>query len=282
MNAIKLVLVLLLLVLVGLVGCEKDEKIEFNDNELCQYLNSENIDKTVPIINDFLANQKKGLDDEQYLEALIKWLKKHPCVVDAVILQESTIYEVLITFEENGIRKDYVLDMTTTNPFRAQLFHRRYSPQDVFVKTKKDFTINNVFNFINSLDFEVELIYNGVYVSTMSSDNLDLILDSLNSKSYTNDGSVWWTTGYLHYKTKQITVFPRLYNIKNTDYQEDWLNSMRKYQLIESMDYDHSGYIIHFKVPEGKEKQWETQFKNYEFVEWAELNYYGHIELHRK
>ena len=274
---------IILLLLLGLVGCDKDESMEIGNEEFCLHLNSEDMDKTIPIINEFLTGLQKSLNDEEKLQVLTKWLKSHPCIIDAVILCESCIYtfpamsEIMISFIENGITKDLILDVAMTNPLQVSYFHEHYTPMDVFVKTNKDFTIDKVFDFINSLDFDVKLIYNGVYVSTLPSDNLQYILGSLNSKPYTNDGNAWWTTGYLHYLTNQITIFPTLYDMKNKNYQDDWLKSMNDYQLVETMNYDHSGHIIHFRVPEGTEKQWETELKKYEFVDWAELNYIHHI-----
>ncbi len=284
MNISKLGLIgIVLFFFFGLVGCDNDENMEFGDEEFCLYVSSENIDKTIPIMNDFLKGLPNGLSEEQKLQALTKWLKSSPCIIDAVILCNSCIYtnpamsEIMISFKENGITKDLILDIVMESQLQVSYIHKHYASMDVFVKTKKDFTINEVFDFINSLDLDVESIEDGVYVSTMSSDNLQYILDCLNSKSYTNDGDAWWTTGYLHYQTNQITIFPQLYNMKNKDYQNDWLKSMDDYQLVETMNYDHSGHIIHFRVPEGTEKQWEAKFKKYKFVEWAELNYFGHI-----
>jgi hypothetical protein len=164
-----------------------------------------------------------------------------------------------------------------TSPLQVSNIHEHYTPKDITVKTKKEITIDKVFDFINSLDHDVKEIQYGVFRSTMSSDNLQYILDCLNAKPYTNDGNGWWTTGYLHYLTNQIHIFPQLYNMKNKDYQDDWFKSMNDYKLVENLIYDHSGYVIHFRVSEGTEKQWESEFKKYEFVEWAELNYWGHI-----
>ena len=252
-------------------------------SEFCLYANVEDFHKTTPIINEYLSILPKRMSDEQQLQALAEWLKTYPCIIDAVILCQSCIYtnpvmsEIMISFKENGITKELILDVVMTNPLRIAGVHEHYKPMQVFVKTKKDFTIDKVFDFINLLDFDVELIYHGVYVSTMPSENLQYILDCLNAKPYTNDGNAWWVTGYLHYLTNQITIFPNLYNMNNKEYQDDWLKSMNDYQLVEKMDYDHSGHIICFRVPEGTEKQWETQFKQYEFVEWTELNYVIHI-----
>ena len=144
-----------------------------------------------------------------------------------------------------------------------------YAPRDVFVATKSYFTIDNVFDLINSFDHDVVKIQYAHFVSTMSSDSLQYIIDCLNTKSYTNDKEFWWTTGFLHYLTNQIHITPCLFNMKNKSYQADWLNSMRDYKLEEYFP----GYVIHFQVREGTEKRWERKFKKYEFVEWVELNY---------
>ena len=106
----------------GFVGCdkEKDKKEEF-----CLYLNSENLDKTIPILNDYLAGLKSKLDEEEKLDALIKWLKSCPCVVDATILCVNCIYtmpaqsEINISFIENGKTVVVVLDILMSNPLKA-------------------------------------------------------------------------------------------------------------------------------------------------------------------
>lgn len=281
---------IMLLLLLGFSGCSNDDEFEMGKiemEEFCLYVNTEDIDQTIPSINDFLATLPSQLSDNQKLQKLSEWLMLYPCVTEVAIVCESCIRtnsmvsEMMISFKENEITKDLILDIAMTNPLRVENIHKYYALNDVFVQTNNNFTIEDVFEFINSLDpdIDVESIDNGVYISTMSSDNLQYILDSLNAKPYTNDGNTWWTTGYLHYLTKQITIFPRLYNMRNKDYQNDWLKSMNDYQLVERMTEDHEGYIIHFKVPEGTERQWETEFKSYEFVNWTELNYYMHISF---
>jgi hypothetical protein len=149
----------------------------------------------------------------------------------------------------------------------------KFVPTDVIVKTKGYYTIDNVFNFINSFDHEVEYIKYGFYTSSLQSDSLQYILDFLNAKSYTHDGNAWYVTGYLHYRTKIISIFPKLFNIKNKANQYDWLQSMKILKLTEQTDNVTSGNVIYFHVPEGQEKEWVIKFKDYSFVEWAELNY---------
>lgn len=155
----------------------------------------------------------------------------------------------------------------------------KFVPTDVIIKTKGNFTIDKVFEFINGFDHDVEYIYNGIYNSKLPSDSLEYVLNYLNSKSYTNS-SGWKVSGYLHYQTNRITIFPRLFEIKNKEYQQDWLESMDILKLIEKIDAETSGHIIYFHVPEGQEKEWVKKFKKYDFVEWAELNYIIEIELH--
>lgn len=154
----------------------------------------------------------------------------------------------------------------------------KFVPTDVIVKTKGYYTIDKVFNFINGLDHNVEYIYNGIYNSELPSDSLEYVLNYLNSKPYTNS-SVWKVGGYLHYQTNQITLFPRLFEIKNKDNQLDWLETMDFLKLTEKTNLEVSGYIIYFHVPEGQEKEWVTKFKKLDFIDWAELNYILEIEL---
>jgi hypothetical protein len=284
---------IVLLFLLGLIGCKKEEipeisgeNPETDNNEFCLYLNSENMDETMPVMNEYLEKLPQNLSDKQKLEQLTNWLKSAPCIIDATILCESCISgmntqkmsEILITFEENGIVKEFIYDILMTNPLQVAFCHREYVPMHVSVKTKRYFTINEIFDFINSLDLDIKQIFSGVYVSTMSSDNLQYILDRLNEKPYTNNGTDWpRVTGYLHYLTNQITIFPYLFNMKNKAYQDDWLQAMDEYKLVEKFDYDHSGYIIYFRVPEGTEKYWVTQFEKYEFVVWADLSWILHL-----
>ena len=264
-------IIILLVLAIGVSACEKCH--EFDDEvEFCSNLNLEDIDKTIPIINEFLATLPEDLNNEQKLQAFTKWLTSYPCIIDATIVCESchfTMSEIMIYFEENGTTRDLSLIIVMGKTLHvAEYWH--YTPMKISVKTKKGFTIDKIFDFINSLDHDVKEIRSGVLKSTMSSDSLQYILDQLNTKPYTNNGDVLKTGGYLHYSTNQIHIFPHLFNMKNVDYQVDWLSSMTEYKLVEDLDF---GYTIRFQVSEGTERQWETKFKEYEFVEWAELNY---------
>ncbi|PXX97741.1 hypothetical protein DF185_17375 [Marinifilum breve] len=131
-----------------------------------------------------------------------------------------------------------------------------FVPTDVLVKIKGSFTINKVFDFINSLDLDVENIHSQVYTSNLPSDSLQYVLNYLNKKPYTNDGNTWFVNGYLHYQTKVITIFPRFFDIKNKPYQLDWLDSMKILKLKEQTEGETAGCIIFFHVPEGKEMEW--------------------------
>jgi hypothetical protein len=125
--------VMLCMVLMGLffaVGCKKDDgkKDTKSQEELCLYLNSENIDKTLPIINEFLAdlpNSNSFSEDEQNLQALAEWLKSSPCVIDATVLCVSCILtdpaqsEVSFSFQEGEITKIVTLDISMSKPLKA-------------------------------------------------------------------------------------------------------------------------------------------------------------------
>lgn len=154
----------------------------------------------------------------------------------------------------------------------------RFVPTDVIVKTKSDFTVDKVFDFINTYDHDVELLYNGIYTSELPSDSLQYVLDYLNKKTYTHENEDWPVSGYLHYKSQVITIFPRLIDMKDRSNQTDWLQSMKILRLKEVIEKNGiGGNMIHFHVPASEEKTWVAKFRKLSFVEWAELNYYADI-----
>ena len=299
----------ILLIVVGLFSCEKQsssveseeigieepqtvepEEIditfvvdEVDDIVFCSCLDLENINKTIPIINKFLAGLPVSMSKEQVFQSLETWLKSFSCNIDAKILYRGSlvmvgeqIFGVSISVKDGETVRELELDFAVIDGVGtySQIAGYLYYKQDcIYVKTGQ-ITTAKLFDFINSLDFDVKFIYNGVYVSNMPSDNLQYILDCLNAKPYTNDGGAWWTSGYLHYLTNQITIFPKLYDMKNRDYQDDWLKSMNDFQLIERSD---SGHIIVLWIPEGTGTYWEAKFMEYGFVNWAEMSYSRNI-----
>jgi hypothetical protein len=109
-------------------SCDKKEEQVTNSEKLCLYLNSGNIDKTIPIINEFLAglpNSNSFSEDEQNLQDLAKWLKSNSCVIDATVLCVSCIEtlpeqsEVSFSFQEGEITKEVILDISMSKPLKA-------------------------------------------------------------------------------------------------------------------------------------------------------------------
>jgi hypothetical protein len=149
---------------------------------------------------------------------------------------------------------------------------------EVSVGIKSGTDIADLFNFISQFELEVDNVNSLSFTSNLPSDNLQSVLDNLNQKNYTNDGVNWFVTGYLHYQTSQIWIFPRLFDMNNMDYQQDWLTSMVELELNDVHNVDLNSGIIRFKVPEGQELLWKNQFENYDIVDWAELNYIADIE----
>lgn len=153
-------------------------------------------------------------------------------------------------------------------------------PTDLLVKTKKEVRIDQVFDLINTFNQPVEYIYNGFYTSALHPDSLQYVLNYLNQKSYTNDGKTWFVSGYRHYQTQVITIFPHLYRMNDRANQADWLASMKLLKLTEVTDRkDVGGSIVFFHVPEKEETEWQQRFKTLDFVEWAERNCYADIRL---
>lgn len=153
-----------------------------------------------------------------------------------------------------------------------------FIPGEVSVGIKSGTEINALFDFINLFDHQVDNVNSLTFTSELPSNNLQLILNSLNEKTYTNDGVNWFVTGYLHHQTNIITIFPRLFGMENVEFQNDWLNSMEEFKLNEKHNVELNSGIIRFYVPIGQEIAWRNQFKTYNIVDWSELNYVVDIE----
>ncbi|MBD8489130.1 hypothetical protein IFO69_10270 [Echinicola sp. CAU 1574] len=159
--------------------------------------------------------------------------------------------------------------------------NREFVPGEVAVGIKSGTDINQIFNFINQIDHQVYKIKSLTFTSNLPSEKFEYILDKLNEKTYTNDGANLFVTGYLHYQTNQITIFPKLFGMENIEFQNDWLDAMNEFELQEKHNEELNSGSILFYVPNGKEKEWKNKFLTYDIVDWAELNFVADIELHK-
>ena len=118
-------------------GC-KDEPTENKEKvDFCSCINTENIAKSIPIIDEFLSELSENMNDEQKLQELVTWLKSHPCIIDADIIchlcseSEPQISEILISFEENGETKDFEFTISMTNPLKIAGYNEKHYPLDI-------------------------------------------------------------------------------------------------------------------------------------------------------
>jgi hypothetical protein len=273
-------IIIVLMISIGAIACEKEPDKELNDdNGFCNYLNMQVINKTIPIINEFLAELPGGMSKEQTFESLETWLNSFPCDVNAKILYGvdwiwggEQMYGVSISVEDNGIMRELELDFAIVDNAvtYSQIAGYVYSKQDaIYVKTQYT-EIDKVFEFINLFDFDVKEIQGGTYLSSMAADTYTLayIIDNIKAKPYTTDT---WVTGHLNWYNANIVIFLRLYDMENKNYQVDWKETMNEYKL-ENYN-DGTQHIILFYIPEGTGEQWEANFTAYEFVDWAQLSY---------
>ncbi|SHF94599.1 hypothetical protein SAMN05444483_103335 [Salegentibacter echinorum] len=164
----------------------------------------------------------------------------------------------------------------------ADVDTREFVPKEIAVGIKSGTAIKETFHFINQFDHKVDKLNSLTFTSNLPSDSLQYVLDFLNKKPYTNDGINWFVTGYLHYQTNQITIFPKLFGIDKLEYQNDWLITMEGLKLNEKHNTELNSGIVRFYVPEGKEKEWKSRFENHEIVDWAELSYIADIVPHNE
>jgi hypothetical protein len=275
---------IVLVLAVSVLGCDKYHGKGSDDNvDFCSCLNLENINKTIPVINEFLAGLPANTTKEQTFESLETWLNSFPCDVDAKILYETDLiwgeekmYGVAISVRDGDKIRELELDFAVIEQngnlmlSYSKISGYVYYKQDVILVKTQYTEIDTVFDFINSLNFDVREIQGGTYLSSLPAnmDTLQNVINNLKAKPYTTDS---WVTGHLNWYNANFVIFINLYDMKNTDYQADWKRTMNEYKLKNYIS--GTRHIIAFYIPEETGKQWETTFTNCSFVEWAELSY---------
>ena len=115
---------MLAVVIAGCKSSQINDEPE-NDVDFCSCVNTENIDKTIPVINDFLYKLSDELDEEQKFLKLIEWLKSHTCLISVELYGHLCMYseqpmsKILISFDENEITKEIILDISMKQPLEA-------------------------------------------------------------------------------------------------------------------------------------------------------------------
>jgi len=246
-------------------------KAGISDDDFCRHIDIENIHRTVPVVNRYINNLPGNFDARQRAWALEAFFRSFEGVTDARFYQYEDMRTpaVFFSFMDNGTERELGLDFSSTGKV---LSYHYDVVKGANVKVRDDLTIEQVFDFINSLDFDVKEIWSATFTSTQpsSEENLQKILDALNAKAYTHEGDVWKTTGHLHYQTGEITIFPHLIRMHNEAYQADWLAAMREHHLTKA-----GGVVIEFLIPEDAtipQSHWEGIFAKYNFLDWAEMN----------
>lgn len=123
------VFTVMILLSVGLTSCKKEDVKCVDDAEFCSLVGQSELDKTIPIIDKYLATQNKSLSDDEKLEQLRDWLKCKSCISDTEILCNSCIYtyppqsELKVSFIINEQRVEKSLDIIMGNPLKVRTYH---------------------------------------------------------------------------------------------------------------------------------------------------------------
>jgi hypothetical protein len=177
------------------------------------------------------------------------------------------------------ITGDRLVDFYKERNFKENIWtdnRLRFVPTDVCVQTKAMFTITKVFDLINSLQLNVEYIDYFMLRSSLTSDSLTYVTNYLNTRTYTHVSNETSLVDVV-YPSKVITIYPMLFNMRNKNYQADWLNTMSILKLSESTN---NSYFILFNVPNGEELEWSKRFESSDSISYSELDVYLDIVLH--
>ena len=120
---------------IAVSGCETKSTVPDEDDDealklkFCSFLNTEDIVKTIPLVDKFLSSLSNNLDDAQKLQALTAWLNEQPCIIEASVLCQSCVEtnspmsEIFISFDDDGMTQEFVLDVSMSNPLKAAGYH---------------------------------------------------------------------------------------------------------------------------------------------------------------
>ena len=202
--------------------------------KFCSYINEENIDETIPMVNEFLSGLPSSLDMEQQMQVLqdlAAWLKSHPCILDATFvggvgacsINNTSMSEILVSFDENGIKKELILDVLHPNPLKAigyHVHHDKYSSDRMHSVQLKEIT-------------EDSLIY--VVYSTIAG---GAQLDSVEYEEY-DKNTIKANIFYSQEGPIPTCIFLKLatVSIKKDTYQKAVISTFLKRSCIEDDDY---------------------------------------------
>jgi len=151
-KVIKYAFILLVIAVIA-AGCNKQPGNGYDENvakeKFCSYLNVENIDETIPIVNEFLSEQTTELSEEQKLQELVAWLESCSCIIDVVVLTQSTpTNEIVVSFDENGTTKQFVMDVSMEKPLKV-VGYQEYDPKEKFCLYVNEENIDKTIPIVN-------------------------------------------------------------------------------------------------------------------------------------
>jgi len=132
----------------GVVSCKKEQ------NNLCSYMNTRDISKTIPIINKFLSELPTEWSDKEQLWELAEWIYSSCSKVISAFLWSDTC--VRIWFIENGIERLSALCISKDRPMKI-VKHTVLTPEEI--EKENPFIVNRPEN-LKPIDWEN---YNDVY-----------------------------------------------------------------------------------------------------------------------
>jgi len=182
--------IFLLIIAVTTAGCNKQPNNVYDENaakeKFCSYLNEENIDQTIPIVNEYLSRLEPDLDDEQQLQELVEWLQSCPCIIDVWRLNgvpPLPIYQITFSFDESRITKNFIMDISMSHPLKTIGYHLRkdenWADRIAYIQLQEatqDGLIYDVYTTMPGLTYEYAVEYEEVENNTIKVDILHSLL----------------------------------------------------------------------------------------------------------
>lgn len=145
---------------------------------------------------------------------------------------------------------------------------------ELLVVMRERVSTKDTFDLFNKYNLGIET-FDGIYKSALGADQIDYIINTINSKPYINPN--WKLTRgavFLHYQTKNLNVSVHFENLDRKN-QTDWLSTINRLQLTE----DNFSMSLKLNVPVRQEGKYIKILNKEPIIKAAEVNCTDCIQL---
>lgn len=140
---------------------------------------------------------------------------------------------------------------------------------EVLIGIKPEISIDQVFDWLNSVDVFIDQMSGFHYYSDLTNDSLAYVINQLKPKPYLSRGGFEGGSASISTTDNRIIVKEKYFEM-GMDAQQDWLATE---ELLKLHDLKLETKYLLVKVEPGTEKRWMRILKHHPYVSWVDLNW---------